>query len=45
MSGDMLLVDGGMQTLLIVSKTGKDVVTEVVDGGIMKSRCVRFVLL
>ena len=37
--GDTLLVDGGIQSLRIVAKDGPDVRTEVVDGGIMKSRC------
>lgn len=36
--GDILLVDGGLQSLIITEKTGKDVHTEVVDGGTMKSR-------
>ena len=36
--GDILLVDGGLQSLKITSKDGKDVHTEVVDGGTMKSR-------
>lgn len=36
--GDILLVDGGLQSLMITGKAGKDVHTEVVDGGIMKSR-------
>ena len=36
--GDILLVDGGLQSLRITSKDGKDVHTEVVDGGTMKSR-------
>ena len=35
---DILLVDGGLQSLKITSKDGKDVHTEVVDGGTMKSR-------
>ena len=38
--GDILLVDGGLQSLMIIGKDGKDVHTEVVDGGTMKSRCV-----
>ena len=38
--GDILLVDGGLQSLMITGKDGKDVHTEVVDGGTMKSRCV-----
>ena len=37
--GDTLLVDGGIQSLRITGKDGPDVHTEVVDGGIMKSRC------
>lgn len=36
--GDILLVDGGIQSLMITAKAGKDVHTEVVDGGTMKSR-------
>ena len=36
--GDILLIDGGINSLKILSVDGKDVVTEVVDGGIMKSR-------
>ena len=36
--GDTLLVDGGMQSLKIVSKTDRDVECEVVDGGMVKSR-------
>ena len=36
--GDIMLVDGGLQSLKITSKDGKDVHTEVVDGGTMKSR-------
>ena len=36
--GDILLVDGGLQSLKITGKDGKDVHTEVVDGGTMKSR-------
>lgn len=35
---DMLLVDGGMLSLKILSKTKQDVVCEVVDGGVMGSR-------
>ena len=38
--GDILLVDGGLQSLMITGKDGKDVHTEVIDGGTMKSRCV-----
>ena len=36
--GDTLLVDGGMNSLLIKTKTERDVGCEVVDGGILKSR-------
>lgn len=36
--GDTLLVDGGMQSLLILEKNDKDVRTRVIDGGTMKSR-------
>ncbi len=36
--GDILLVDGGLQSLVITDKSGKDVHTEVVDGGTMTSR-------
>ena len=36
--GDILLVDGGLQSLIITDKSGKDVHTEVVDGGTMTSR-------
>ena len=36
--GDILLIDGGINSLKILSVDGKDVVTEVVDGGMMKSR-------
>jgi predicted RNA-binding protein with TRAM domain len=36
--GDIMLVDGGIMSFAIVHKDGRDVVTEVVDGGIMKSR-------
>lgn len=36
--GDILLVDGGLQSLKITEKSGKDVHTEVVDGGTMTSR-------
>ena len=39
--GDILLVDGGIQSLMITAKSGKDVHTEVVDGGTMKSRCAQ----
>ena len=37
-AGDILLIDGGINSLKILSVDGKDVVTEVIDGGIMKSR-------
>ena len=36
--GDMLLVDGGLLSLKIIKKDQKDVITEVVDGGMMGSR-------
>ncbi|XP_054790843.1 plastidial pyruvate kinase 2-like [Prosopis cineraria] len=36
--GDMLLVDGGMMSLMVKSKTGDSVKCEVVDGGELKSR-------
>ena len=36
--GDILLVDGGINSLKILSKEGKDVHTEVLDGGTLKSR-------
>lgn len=36
--GDILLIDGGINSLRILSVEGRDVVTEVVDGGTMKSR-------
>lgn len=36
--GDILLVDGGILSLNIIEKKGKDVVCQVVDGGVMKSR-------
>ncbi|KAF8413265.1 hypothetical protein HHK36_001241 [Tetracentron sinense] len=36
--GDMLLVDGGMMSLVVKSKTGDSVKCEVVDGGELKSR-------
>ncbi|KAH9677409.1 Plastidial pyruvate kinase 2 [Citrus sinensis] len=36
--GDMLLVDGGMMSLLVKSKTEDSVKCEVVDGGELKSR-------
>ncbi|KAI7725499.1 hypothetical protein M8C21_007041 [Ambrosia artemisiifolia] len=37
-AGDMLLVDGGMMSLLVKSKTEESVKCEVVDGGELKSR-------
>ncbi|XP_004308029.1 PREDICTED: plastidial pyruvate kinase 2-like [Fragaria vesca subsp. vesca] len=36
--GDMLLVDGGMMSFLVKSKTADSVKCEVVDGGELKSR-------
>ncbi|CAN6564837.1 unnamed protein product [Malus baccata var. baccata] len=36
--GDMLLVDGGMMSFLVKSKTEESVKCEVVDGGELKSR-------
>ncbi|CAA6671586.1 unnamed protein product [Spirodela intermedia] len=36
--GDMLLVDGGMMSLVVKSKTDDSVTCEVVDGGELKSR-------
>ncbi|CAL1390959.1 unnamed protein product [Linum trigynum] len=36
--GDMILVDGGMMSLLVKSKTEDSVKCEVVDGGELKSR-------
>ena len=36
--GDMLLVDGGLLSLKITKKEQKDVICEVVDGGMMGSR-------
>ena len=36
--GDILLVDGGILSLSIAEKKGKDVVCQVIDGGIMQSR-------
>ncbi|KAJ3695174.1 hypothetical protein LUZ60_000551 [Juncus effusus] len=36
--GDMLLVDGGMMSFLVTSKTSDSVKCEVVDGGELKSR-------
>ena len=37
--GDTLLVDGGIMSLKLLAVEGKDVTCQVVDGGIMKSRC------
>ncbi|CAL0333311.1 unnamed protein product [Lupinus luteus] len=37
-AGDMLLVDGGMMSFLVTSKTHDSVKCEVVDGGELKSR-------
>ncbi|XP_068666255.1 plastidial pyruvate kinase 2-like [Aristolochia californica] len=37
-AGDMLLVDGGMMSLIVKSKTENSVKCEVVDGGELKSR-------
>ena len=37
--GDIMLVDGGLSTFKILSKTDRDVHMEVVDGGRMTSRC------
>lgn len=36
--GDTLLVDGGIMSMLVRDISGTEVITEVVDGGIMKSR-------
>ncbi|GLJ22338.1 hypothetical protein SUGI_0420540 [Cryptomeria japonica] len=36
--GDIILVDGGMMSLLVKSKTKKSVICEVKDGGELKSR-------
>ncbi len=36
--GDIMLVDGGLSTFKILSKTKRDVHMEVVDGGRMTSR-------
>lgn len=36
--GDQLLVDGGILALKILSKDVRDVLCEVIDGGVMKSR-------
>lgn len=36
--GDIMLVDGGLSTFKILSKTKRDVIMEVVDGGKMTSR-------
>ena len=38
--GDIMLVDGGLSTLKILSKTSRDVQMEVVDGGKLTSRYV-----
>lgn len=38
--GDILLVDGGLLSLKITSKDKQDVVCQVVDGGMMASRCL-----
>ena len=43
--GDQLLVDGGILALKILSKDARDVLCEVIDGGVMKSRLVTFRLL
>ena len=40
--GDIMLVDGGLSTFKILSKTPRDVHMEVVDGGRMTSRSVAF---
>lgn len=37
-AGDMLLVDGGMMSFLVISKTEDSVKCEVIDGGELKSR-------
>ncbi|KAJ4911445.1 Plastidial pyruvate kinase 2 [Raphanus sativus] len=37
-AGDMLLVDGGMMSFMVKSKTKETVTCEVVDGGELKSR-------
>ena len=37
--GDTLLVDGGIMSLKLLAVEGKDVTCQVVDGGVMKSRC------
>ena len=36
--GDIMLVDGGLSTLKILSKSSRDVHMEVVDGGKLTSR-------
>ena len=36
--GDILLVDGGLQSLKLKEKKGKDVLCEVLDGGTLTSR-------
>lgn len=42
--GDIMLVDGGLSTFKILSKSKRDVHMEVVDGGRMTSRCVHAAL-
>lgn len=37
--GDTLLVDGGIMSLKLLAVEGKDVHCQVMDGGVMKSRC------
>eukprot|EP01018_Ginkgo_biloba_P032946 Gb_25565 [translate_table: standard] len=37
-NGDIILVDGGMMSLLVKSKTSTSVTCEVIDGGELKSR-------
>ena len=37
-AGDELLVDGGLLSFLVVSKTSTDVVVEAVDAGVLESR-------
>lgn len=37
--GDTLLIDGGIMSLKLLAIEGKDVTCQVVDGGVMKSRC------
>lgn len=36
--GDIILVDGGIMSMRVTSMSDTDVVTEVIDGGILKSR-------